>query len=56
VGPDLQAEGIEKKRVGLDLPQVEKGEPPSSPDTLIKAEQSLTMPCQDDKTSSMEGC
>jgi len=36
-------EGIEKKkRVGLDLPQVAKGEPPSSPDTLIKVEQSLT--------------
>jgi len=51
------AEGIEKeKRVGLDLPQVAKGEPPSSPDTLIKAEQSLTMPCQEDKMSSMEGC
>jgi len=31
------AEGIEKeKRVGLDLPQVVKGEPPSSPDMLIK--------------------
>jgi len=50
------AEGIEKKRVGLDLPQAAKGEPPSSLDTLIKAEQSLTMPHQDDETSSMEGC
>jgi len=51
------AEEIEKeKRVGLDLPQAAKGEPPSSPDTLIKEEQSLTMPCQEDKTSSMEGC
>jgi len=49
------AEGIERKRVGLDLPQVAKGEPPSSPDTLIKVEQSLTMPCQEDETSSMEG-
>jgi len=50
------AEGIEKeKRVGLDLSQVAKGEPPSSLDRLIKAEQSLTMPHQDDKTSSMEG-
>jgi len=49
------AEGIEKKRrVGLDLPQAAKGEPPSSPDTLIKVEQSLTMPHQDDETSSME--
>ena len=44
------AEGIEKeKRVGLNLPQVAKGKPPSSPDMLIKVEQSLTMPCQDDK-------
>ena len=43
------AEGIEKeKRVGLE-------EPPSSPDMLMKVEQSLTMPDQDDKTSSMEG-
>jgi len=51
------AEEIEKdKRVGLDLPQVEKGEPPSSLDMLIKVEQSLTMPCQEDETSSMEGC
>jgi len=51
------AEGMEKEeRVGLDLPQAVKGEPPSSLDTLIKAEQSLTMPCQDDETSSMEGC
>jgi len=51
------AEGMEKeKRAGLDLPQVAKGEPPSSPDMLIKAEQSLTMPHQDDETSSMEGC
>jgi len=50
------AEGIEKeKRVGLDLPQVAKGEPPSSLDMLVKAEQSLTMPHQDDETSSMEG-
>ena len=60
------AEGIDKeKRVGLDLPQVAKGDPPSSPDTLIKVEQSLTMPhqedemssmpCQEDETSSMEG-
>jgi len=32
------AEEIEKeKRVGLDLPQAAKGEPPSSLDTLIKA-------------------
>jgi len=45
----------EEKRVGLD-PQVVKGEPPSSPDMLRKAEQSLTMPHQEDKTSSMEGC
>jgi len=46
------AEEIEKeKRVGLDLPQVAKGKPPSSPDMLIKAEQSLTMPCQEDETS-----
>jgi len=51
------AEEIEKeKRVGLDLPQAAKGELPSSPDMLIKAEQSLTMPCQEDETSSMEGC
>jgi len=51
------AEGIEKeKRVGLDLPQVVKEEPPSSLDILIKAEQSLTMPHQEDETSSMEGC
>jgi len=50
------AEEIEKeKRVGLDLPQVAKGEPPSSLDTLIKAEQSLTMPCQEDEMSSIEG-
>ena len=50
------AEGIEKeKRVGLDLPQAVKGEPPSSLDTLIKAKQSLTMLCQEDETSSMEG-
>jgi len=50
------AEEIEKKkRVGLDLPQAAKGEPPSSLATLIKAEQSLTMPCQEDETSSMEG-
>jgi len=50
------AEEIEKeKRVGLDLPQAAKGEPPSSPDMLIKAEQSLTMPHQEDETSSMEG-
>jgi len=34
------AEGIEKeKRVGLDLPQAVKEEPPSSPDMLIKEEQ-----------------
>jgi len=51
------AEGIEKeKRVGLDLPQAAKGEPPSSLDMLIKALQSLTMHCQDDETSSIEGC
>jgi len=51
------AEGIEKeKRVGLDLPQAVKEEPPSSLDMLIKAEQSLAMPCQEDETSSMEGC
>jgi len=50
------AEGIERKRVGLDLLQAAKGEPPSSPDMLIKVEQSLMMPCQHDKTSSMEGC
>jgi len=51
------AEGIEKeKRVGLDLPQAAKGEPPSSLDTLIKAEQSLTMPRQEDEMSSIEGC
>jgi len=50
------AEGIEKeKRVGLDLPQVAKGEPPSSLDMLMKMEQSLTMPCQEDEMSSMEG-
>jgi len=50
------AEGIDKeKRVGLDLPQVAKGDPPSSLDTLIKVEQSLTMPRQEDETSSMEG-
>jgi len=46
----------EKKLVGLSLPHVAKEEPPSSPDTLIKVEQSLTMPHQKDKTSSMEGC
>jgi len=45
----------EKKLVGLDLPQVVKKEPPSSLDMLIKVEQSLTMPCQKDETSSMEG-
>ena len=51
------AEGIEKeKKVGLDLPQVAKREPPSSLDTLKKAEQSLTMPHQEDEMSSMEGC
>jgi len=51
------AEGIEKeKRVGLDLPQVVKEEPQSSLDMLIKAEQRLTMPCQEDETSSMKGC
>jgi len=51
------AEKIEKEEwVGLGLPQVAKEEPPSSLDTLIKVEQSLTMPCQKDKTSSMEGC
>jgi len=50
------AEEIEKeKRVGLDLPQVAKGEPPSSPYILIKVEQSLTMPHQEDEMSSMEG-
>jgi len=50
------AEEIEKeKRVGLDLPQAAKGEPPSSPDMLKKAEQSLAMPHQEDKMSSMEG-
>jgi len=50
------AEGIEKeKQVGLDLPQMAKGEPPSSLDMLRKAEQSLTMPHQDDEMSSMEG-
>jgi len=49
-------EGIDKeKRVGLDLPQVAKGELPSSLDILVKVEQSLTMPCQEDETSSMEG-
>ena len=30
------AERIERKRVGLDLPQVAKGEPPSLLDILIK--------------------
>jgi len=51
------AEGIEKeKRIGLDLPQAVKGEPSGSLDMLIKVEQSLTMPCQDDEISSMEGC
>jgi len=51
------AEGIDnEKRVGLDLPQAAKGEPPSSLDMLIKVEQSLTMPRQEDETSSMEGC
>ena len=50
------AEGIDKeKRVGLDLPWVAKGDPPSSLDILIKVKQSLTMPHQEDKTSSMEG-
>ena len=50
------AEGIDKqKRVGLNLPQVAKGDPPSSLDMLIKVEQSLTMPCQEHETSSMEG-
>jgi len=49
------AEGVERKRVELDLPQAARGEQPSSLDMLIKAEQSLTMPHQDDKTSSMEG-
>ena len=46
----------EEKLVGLNLLQVVKEEPPSSLDMLIKAEQSLTKPCQKDKTSSMEGC
>jgi len=57
-GPcNICGEEIEKeKRVGLDLPQVAKGEPPSLPDMLIKVEQSLTMPHQEDKMSSMEGC
>jgi len=41
----------EEKLVGLGLSQVVKEEPPSSLDTLIKAEQSLTMPCQKDETS-----
>ena len=51
------AEKIEKEeQVGLGLPQAVKEELPSSPDTLIKVEQSLTMPHQKDKTSSMEGC
>jgi len=50
------AEGIERKRVRLDLPQAAKGEPPNSLDMLIKAEQSLTMPHQEDETSSMETC
>ena len=45
----------EEKLVRLSLPQVVKEEPPSSPDMLMKVEQSLTMPCQKDKTSSMEG-
>jgi len=50
------AEKIEKEEwVGLGLLQAAKEEPPSSPDTLIKAEQSLTMPCQKNKTSSIEG-
>jgi len=51
------AEKIEKEeQVGLGLPQAVKEELPSSLDILIKVEQSLTMPCQKDKTSSMEGC
>jgi len=56
-GPcNICGRGIEKeKRVGLDLPQAAKGEPPSSLDMLIKVEQSLTMPHQEDKMSSMEG-
>jgi len=50
------AEKIEKEEpVGLGLPQVAKEELPSSLDMLITVEQSLTMPCQKDKTSSMEG-
>jgi len=50
------AEKIEKEeQVGLGLPQAVKEELPSSPDMLIKVEQSLTMPCQKDETSSMEG-
>jgi len=56
-GPhNICGRGIEKeKRVGLDLLQAAKGEPPSSPNMLIKVEQSLTMPRQEDKMSSMEG-
>ena len=54
---EYMAKKMEKEElVGLGLPQVVKEEPPSSPDTLIKVEQSLTMPHQKDKTSSMEGC
>jgi len=50
------AEKIEKEeQVGLGLPQVVKEELSSSPDMLIKVEQSLTMPHQKDETSSMEG-
>ena len=51
------AEKMEKEElVGLGLPQVVKEEPSSSPDKLIKAKQSLSMPHQKDETSSMEGC
>jgi len=39
------AEEIEKeRRVGLDLPQKVKEEPPSSPDMLIKVKKSFMMP------------
>jgi len=51
------ADEIHKSRkAGVDLPKKVETNPPKPLDTLIKAEQSLSMPCQKDKTSSMEEC
>jgi len=51
------ADEIHKSRkAGVDLPKRVEANPPKTPDMLIKAEWSLSMPCQKDKTSSTEGC